>query len=208
MTALPEVKRRVTGAWMAGAFAVAFALAIAVIARAGAGHDGTITALRVTARWSYAWFWPAYAGGALAAVLGSAFRPLAQRARDLGLAFAAAQSVHAGLVAWLYHVAAHPPGMGTLAFFGTALFFTYALALTSFPQLAERLPPASLRALRTVGVEFIALAFIVDFAVNPFGGSLSRLLAYLPFQLLAFAGVVLRIVAWQRRFIESRRLVG
>ena len=193
---------------MAAAFAVAVAIGMLVVARTGAGHDGTIMALRVTARWSYAWFWPAYAGAALATVLGPAFRPIAQRAREFGLAFAAAQTVHAAFVAWLYHVATHPPGRGTLLFFGTALVLTYLLALTSIPQLAARLPPASLKVLRTVGVEFIALAFLVDFAQNPFDGSVARLLAYLPFQLLAVAGLVLRIAAWRRRSGEPRRFVA
>jgi hypothetical protein len=197
-----------TGLWMAGAFGVALALAAAILAHLGAGESGTGAALRMTARWSYLWFWPAYAGGALAALFGPAFRPLAARGREFGLAFAAAQLVHAGLVAWLYDVAVHPPGNRTLLIFGVALFWTYLLALFSIRGLAGLLAPKIWRILRTLGVEYIAFAFLLDFARNPFGGSVGRVLAYLPFLALAVAGPCLRLAALVRRVAQSRQLAS
>jgi hypothetical protein len=194
------------GIWAAGAFAAAVALAVGVIVRRGADGDGIVMALRLTARWSYLWFWPAYAGGALAALFSPLFRPVAQRARVFGLAFAAALMVHAGLVAWLYHIAAHPPAKGTLLFFGMALLFTCLLALLSVPRLAQLLTPKHLQMLRTLGTEYIALAFLVDFAQNPFDGSFVKLLAYLPFQILAAAGLLLRIVVYGLHRAHPRRL--
>ncbi len=192
--------------WMAWAFGASLAVTVAILAWQGAGETGVGDALRITALASYLWFWPAYAGGALAALFGRAFRPLAARGRELGLAYAAAQLVHAGLVAWLYHVAVAPPGNRTLLFFGVALFFTYLLALLSFRGLAGRLAPRVWKALRTLGMEYIAFAFLVDFARNPFGGSFAHALAYLPFLALAIAGPGLRLAALARPLAQARRV--
>ena len=76
-----------TTEWMGCALFVALALVL-VIRVAAAPGDRLSLALRATARWSFLWFWLAYAGGALAALFGSAFQPLAHRSRDFGLAFA------------------------------------------------------------------------------------------------------------------------
>jgi hypothetical protein len=84
--------------WMAGAFAAAAALAVAVLAAFGADERGTVFALRVTARFSFLLFWLAYTGGGLALLVGPALTPLKQRGRELGLAFASAHLVHAGLI--------------------------------------------------------------------------------------------------------------
>jgi hypothetical protein len=191
---------------MATALGAALALTLVTLIHSGTGEPGTVDALRVTARWSYVLFWPAYAGGAMAALFGPAFNALAQRGREFGLAFASAHLVHAGLVAWLYHIAVQPPGRNTLVFFGAALFWTYLLALLSIKQLAGMLKPTALRLLRTVGVEYIALAFLADFARNPFGSSALHVVAYLPFLTLAIAGPVLRLAVWLRRLIRSRTL--
>ena len=51
--------------WMVAAFFIAAALATAVLMVFGVGERGTAIALRVTARWSFLLFWPAYAGSAL-----------------------------------------------------------------------------------------------------------------------------------------------
>lgn len=52
--------------WMAAAFLIALASAIAVLAIFGAEERGTVIALRVTARWSFLLFWLAYTGSATA----------------------------------------------------------------------------------------------------------------------------------------------
>src|SRR5271155_1311125 len=89
------VVRRDPWLWMAGAFCAALALAVAVV---GIGGHGFRVALDATARLNLLIFWPAYAGGALAALFGNAFAPLRDNARNFGLAFAAALTVHLGLV--------------------------------------------------------------------------------------------------------------
>lgn len=182
-----------SGIWMSTAFLVALAMAAVVLAARGVGHAGTVTALRLTARWSYCFFLPAYVGGALVATFGPAFRPLAQRGRDLGLAFAAAHLVHLGLVIWDYRISSRPPiGEGSALFFGVAVLFTYLLALFSIPNLAAMLPRKAWWLLRTVGMEYIALAFLSDFLTNPFGHGAVEIIAYLPFAGLGIAAALLR----------------
>jgi len=196
--------RAVTGPWMLTAFAVALVIAVVSLTLWGTGEEGTVLGLRLTARWSYTWFWPAYTATAWATVLGPRLRPVAMHARELGLAFAAAHLVHVGLVAWLYHIAGHPPGRGTLEFFGVAVFFTYLLALLSFRRLAGWLPRGAAFVIRTVGVEYIALAFLVDFVSPPFEFTLRYAVGYGPFLALIVLGYAVRLIALMRRHAESR----
>ena len=117
------------------AFAVALALAAAVFATRGLD---IVKALRMTARWSFLLFWLAYAGGALAALFGPTFGPLAARGRDFGLAYASAQLVHVGLVIWLFQISSSPPLSGGLYyFFVMAVVLTYLLAIFSFGGLSQ-----------------------------------------------------------------------
>lgn len=190
-----------SGIWMTSAFAVALAIAGAMLTFRGAGHDGTVLALRFTARWSYCLFLPAYLGGALTTLFGPGFKPLARRGRGLGLAFAAAHLVHVALVVWLYHISSRPPvGTSSAIYFGIALLFTYLIALFSVPSLFAMLPPRLWRLLLTVGMEYIALAFLRDFLQNPFHHGLVNLLAYLPFIALGCAALLLRLCAYAKRY--------
>lgn len=195
-------ERSATGLWMLAAFTVALAIAAASLALHGPGEAGTILGLKLTARWSFLWFWGAYTGGAWATLVGSRLRPVAARARDFGLAFAAAHLVHVGLVAWLYQIAVHPPGRGTLEFFGVAVLFTYLLALLSFRRFTTWLTPRAVSVVRTIGVEYIALAFLVDFAKDPFTLKLGHVLSYGTFLALALLGYVLRLGALMRRYAQ------
>lgn len=195
-----------TGIWMGGAFAVSLALAALVLLARGAGSDPTHTALRLTARWAYCFFWPAYTAGALATLFGAPFQAMARRGRELGLGFAAAMLPHAGLIAWLYYISPHPPlPTHSAVFFAVALFFAYLLALFSIPRLFALLPRPAWVALRTLGMEYIALAFLLDFLQNPFDHGLKNLLAYLPFIALAGAAWLLRISAHVKRFASRAR---
>jgi len=178
---------------MVSALVVALVIAGAALVLRGGGEEGTVFGLRLTARWSYLWFWSAYTAGAWAALLGPRFHSLAARARDFGLGFAAAHLVHVALVVWLYRIAEHPPGAGTLEFFGVAVFFAYLLALLSYRRPAAWLPPRALVVIRTVGVEYIALAFFVDFAKEPFRLTLGHALTYGVFLALGVLAYGLRV---------------
>jgi hypothetical protein len=188
---------------MLSALAVALVIAAAALTVRGAGEAGTILGLRLTARWSYLWFWSAYTAGAWSARLGARLASLAPRARDFGLGFAAAHLVHVALVLWLYRIAAHPPGVRTLAFFGVAVVFTYLLALLSFRRPAAWLPQRALALFRTVGVEYIALAFLVDFARDPLRLTVGHALGYGVFLALGVLGYALRVAALVRRGLPA-----
>ena len=188
--------------WMIGAFAGALALAVAVLASYGTGPDGLKLGLRVTARWSFLFFWLSYVGGAMAILFGPAFAGLARHARVLGLAFATAHLVHIGLVVWLGVVIGQIPLQGAgLWFFLVALFFTYLLALLSFgigmPNLGRLRRP-----LLFFGTTYILIAFGGDFV----GGALDQktqhwlyAAEYVPFALLSLIAIPLRLAAFLRQ---------
>ena len=190
---------------MVAAFSVA--LAMVIIIRMIEGPAQRLdTALRATARWSFLWFWLASTSGAMATLFGSRYRALAQRVRDFGLAFASAHLAHVGLVAWLLYNSTTPfPG---LIFFGLGIFWIYLLALLSIKRLSAMLGPRVWRLVYTFGVEYIALVFLVDFAKNPYQDGVLGLVAYLPFQAMAIAGLLLRIAAAVKRVSRPRKVAA
>ena len=184
--------------WMGSAFCAALVLAVVVLAIFGTGERGTTAGLAATARLSFLLFWPAYSGSALTALFGATFEPLKQRARDFGLAFAAAHLVHMGLVGWLCWIGAAPDA-GTFIVFGIAVIFTYMLALFSIGNLQRALGPKTWWFLRVVGMNYIAYAFFIDFMKTPLQGGIKHVVVYLPFVILAIAGPLLRVAAWTLR---------
>jgi hypothetical protein len=183
---------------MGSAFGAALVFAAIVLAVLGAGERGTNAALAATARLSFLLFWAAYAGAALTTLFGATFQPLKQRAREFGLAFASAHLVHIGLVGWLCWIG-DAPHVGTFVFFGIALIFTYLLALFSIGSLQQALGPRWWWLLRTVGMNYIAYAFFIDFMKYPLQGGITHVVAYLPFAILAVVGPFLRLAAWTLR---------
>lgn len=196
-----------SGPWMGVALLGGLALATASLMLMGtAHHRGTLTALQMTARWAYGFFWPAYVGGALATLFGPRFQPLARHGRVLGLAFAAAMLAHVAMIVRIYAISTGPVlPLGSVVFFGVGLVFAYVLALFSIPTLSARLPARARRLLFTVGMEYIGLAFLRDFLHDPFNGSMAHLVGYLPFIVLALSGLLLRIIVHAQRL---RRWIG
>jgi hypothetical protein len=192
--------------WMVAAFAIALALTGALFAVKGID---LWQALRLTARWSFLLFWLAYAGGAMATLFGPTFKPIAVRARELGLSYAAAQLVHLGLVIWLFQVSSRPPLTGKVfVFFVVAIVFTYLLALFSFGGIAKSLGSRGWRALRIVGVNYILLAFAWDFVPPAFHSTadygVSRLVEYTPFAAMCIAAPLLVLAAAANRRLGVR----
>jgi hypothetical protein len=185
--------------WMVAAFLVSLALAAIVLAIAGTGEHGTALALRLTARWCFLLFWPAYAGSALTRFCGSRFAVLTRQGREFGLAFAAALSVHVGLVLWLIDVAADQ--RAPMLLFWAGVVCTYALALLSLPQLQVGLGPRAWRISCEVAMQYIALVFAVDFIIEPLmsNGPDKYPPTYLPFVIMLLCGVFLRLAAWMPR---------
>ena len=189
-------------AWMIGAFGGALALAVAVLAAYGTGPDGIAMGVRITARWSFLFFWLSYTGGAMAILFGPAFAGLARQARALGLAFATALQVHIGLVIWLGVVIDQIPLQGgVLWFFLLGLFFTYLLVLLSF-GIGIRNLGRLWRPVLFLATTYILIAFGRDFVPGALDRkSLHWLYAaeYVPFALLSLIAIPLRLAASVRQ---------
>jgi hypothetical protein len=185
-----------TTSWMAAAFAIALGMTVIVLTIFGVGEHGTGLALRVTARWSFVLFWLAYTGSAMAKLFGPRFAVLARRGREFGLAFAAAQFVHIGLVLWIIHIATEPKG--AMLFFWVGILCTYLLALFSLPHLRNALGTRLWPLFHTVALEYIALVFAADFILIQLQekGLDKYPLTYFPFALLLIGGAALRAAAY------------
>jgi hypothetical protein len=193
-------RRNLTLLLMSAAFVIALVLAVIFLVIFGVGERGTAIALRATARWSFLLFWSAYAGSAIAR-LWPRFNVLARHGRDLGLSYASAQLIHVGLVLWIIHVATRPGG--AMVFFWIGISCTYLLALLSLPRLRDALDPRLWRILRTIAMEYIAIAFTADF-INLHSDALGKL-SYLPFALMLVGGAGLRMAAlWDLRSRQLR----
>jgi hypothetical protein len=179
------------------------ALGVGLASLAVSRHRDITVALMMSARVAFLFFWPAYVGGALTSLFGGVFAPLKEHTRDFGLAFAAAISVHLNFVAYLCLVG-HAPSTKTFIIFGTAAAFTYLLALLSISRVRQALPPTFWPPIRFVAMNYIALAFLLDFKRLPLN-DLRESLEYLPFAALAIIGPALRFAAWVQYHL-SRKL--
>jgi hypothetical protein len=183
---------------MCAAFCSALALAVLVLANNGTGEQGTGMALHLTGRLSFAFFWPAYTGAALAALFGRRFRILAQHGREFGLAYASAHLVHVGLVAHLVSMSSRPIAESIMPFFAVGVVWTYLLALFSLERLSNLFSPSFLRILRNVGLEYLALVFFADLVLLPIRVHTNHPFEYLPFSILIIVGPILRMAATVR----------
>jgi hypothetical protein len=192
-------RRSGAGLWMCAAFCSALTLVVVVLAAVGTGEKGTGIALHFTGRLSLLFFWPAYAGAAMAALFGPRFAVLARYGRDFGLAYAAAHLVHVGLVAHLVSMSSRPIAESIMPFFAIGVVWTYLLALFSLERLNNLFSPSFLRILRNVGLEYLALVFFADLVLLPIRVHTNRPFEYLPFSILIIAGPILRMAAAVRR---------
>jgi hypothetical protein len=192
-----------TTQWVVGAFLVA-ALIVIEIRLTHGPKERMVAALHATARWSFVLFWLATTGSALKTLLGDRFRVLASHARDLGLSFASAHLVHLALVAWMFATSSPQLTKAILILFGVGAFWVYFLALLSFRGTVQRIGQRATQVLRWIGVEYINLAFFIDFNKNPFSGEWSHVANYSPFLILSAAAPLLRAGAALRRLARGR----
>lgn len=179
----------------------AVGLGCASLAVFGTGTRGIRHSLEITARWSYLWFWVAYAGGALCKAFGERFRFAAKHRREFGLAFATAHSIHLILVVWLYRISPQPPiSFNDAVFFSVGIAFMYMMVILSIKQAAALLPRWLWAWAMFIGLEYIEYAFLTDFLVNPLHASPKLLIGYLPFATLGLFGTLLRLVTWLQSF--------
>ncbi len=193
--------------WMGWAFVSASVIATVTLGLFGTGEENIRLALRVTARWSFLFFWLSYVGGSLAVLFGPAFAGLARQRRQLGLAFASAHMVHIILVVWLGILIGQVPLSGRiLYFFLIALFLTYLLVVFSFGA-GPRILGALWRPLLLAATSYILIAFGRDFvegALNIANHGRSYAVEYVPFAMLTLAAIVLRVAAFLRRHFHLR----
>jgi hypothetical protein len=192
-----------------GAFAVALSLAAVVLILKGINERSLAFALKLTARWSFVLFWMAYTSGAMRALFGPAFAPLARRGREFGLAYAVAQSIHLGLVI-LFWITFRLPLTGRgLVFFSIGIFWTYLLAFFSLGKLGESLGSKAWRTLRIAAMNYILFAFAIDFVpalIRPSPSSMNvlYLVAYVPFAAMSVAAPLLVLAATALHPMEIR----
>jgi len=202
---------------MVAAFCAALGLAVGVVTVFGAQSAGFRVALDATARLNLLIFWPAYVAGALTALFGNVFARLRDNSRYFGLAFAAALSVHLGLVVCLC-ATGKAPDAKTFIVFGTAAVFVYLLALFSIPRVRWALPDRFWPPIRALAMNYIALAFVKDFARHGIGsfwdiimygtGGFQDIIMYVPFAALAIAGLMLRFAAWIQKLRHQARILS
>lgn len=189
------------GLWIVGAFFATLVLSLGSVAVFYTPHKALGIALATSARAAFLFFWAAYVGGALYSLFGTIFLPLKTHGRQLGLAFAAALLVHLGYVASLC-VLSHAPPTETFIIFGSAAISTYGLALLSIDRVRRMLPAALWIYFRSVAMNYIALAFFMDFAKFPIN-SLTTAALYLPFAALAAMGPLLKLAAWMQKLTRT-----
>jgi hypothetical protein len=190
---------------MIAGFLVALIITISIRLSLGP-RERMVAALRATARWSFVLYWLATVGGALKRLFGRRFEALARHARDLALSFASAHLVHLALVAWMFLVSVPDLGRQTVIVFSIGVFWTYLLAILSFPEVSRHLDERATRALRLIGVEYLTVAFFIDFNKDPFAGGIGRVAYYAPFVVLTVAGPVLRLAAALKRATQRPTL--
>jgi hypothetical protein len=156
----------------------------------------------VTARLAFLFFWPAYAGGALAFLFGPPFDPIARRGRVLGLAFAAVLAVHLSLVAWISWIG-HPPPTRTVVIFGVGAICTTLLALASVRKLGAMVGPLGWWVLRNLAMTYVLFDFALDFFRPPPVHSWLVLAAYAPFQLFVALAFASRLGAGLKRALQA-----
>ena len=178
--------------WISTSFGAALITAAATLAIFGDGTSGTQEALRITARLSFLLFWPAYAGGLFRRTNVPLLARVAKLRREFGLSFVAAHSIHVLLILWLFHIATHQPvSTRTIITDGFGILWMYVLGAFSFDYLRRKLSPQAWRVLFNLGLEYIALIFLRDFARLDRAHSP----AYLPFTILLLIALIPRWVA-------------
>jgi hypothetical protein len=116
------------------------------------------------------------------------------------------------LVIWLFHISARPPLSGKqFAFFTIGIVSTYLLAALSFGGLAETLGRRAWRTLRVTGLNYILLAFALDFVrpvIRPgtVDYSVWGLIKYVPFAAMSIAAPLLVLASAARHRLEMRHV--
>ena len=190
--------------WVAAAVAVSVGFAVAEIAVARDLEHGLPFAVAAVARVAFIPFWLSYTGGAWVALGFTRFAVVRDHVRELGLAFAAAIAIHLGLIFWQV-LRGYSLALTIILIFGAAALLTLLLFLFSFPTFSRRIPRVALARFRAWATTYIALVYLLDFAIRPQPAVLHYWVAYAPFAALDLLGLAARALAWLRGVLEPWR---
>ena len=182
-----------TWVYVAAAAAVSVVVAMGEIAVVGNLDHGLPAAVAAVARVAFIPFWLSYTGGAWVALGVRRLAFARDHAREFGLAFATAIAIHVGLICW-QTMRGQPPAPMTVVIFGTAALLTFLLSAASLPALYERLPRVALAGFRTLATTYVALVYLLDFAIPPHPTRLHYWVAYAAFAALDGIGLAARAV--------------
>jgi methionine sulfoxide reductase heme-binding subunit len=204
---------RTHGRLVAAATLCNLGLAVAILAFAGSGRDGTELALRSTARVSFVWFLLAFLATPLARLRPGALGEwLLDRRGAIGIVFGLSMSMHVAFILRLYwlYAPARPPMVNDTDFsIGIpGLVFVALMTATSFLEPRRRLGEAWWHRLHTTGIYFVWSIFFLCL-VDSVGRKNSDhpLLAYYAFIAALVGAMTLRIAAaaaMRRRRPEDR----
>lgn len=175
------------------------AMVVEMVASWGSGEESIRTIIRSTARVSFALFTLAFvASSARRLFPNAATRWLLRNRRYLGVSFAVSHAYHALALGMLADFdpatfAAQNDAV-TIAFGGFAYVLIAAMTATSFDASARWLGPAHWKRLHTFGVYYLWFVFTITTLPAVFVDP-----AYLPYPLVAFGVLALRIAAALRR---------
>jgi DMSO/TMAO reductase YedYZ heme-binding membrane subunit len=184
-----------TALFVAGAAIAAGAAAALGLAAGAAPDERWQLAARYTARCSFALFLPVYVASSWNRLWPSAAaRAVVRRRRALGLAFAAAHTVHLVALVTYNAVTDQRPDAPTLVVGGGAYLAMFAMAATSNDAAVRRLGP-HWRRLHRVGVHWLWFVFAFSYGGRTFGGQP----AFAPLFAAALAALGLRVLARRKR---------
>lgn len=175
--------------------AVALVAAVVVaqaVLGAAAADEGWQLAARHTARLAFFAFLPVYVASAWHRLApGPLSRWLMQNRRSLGLAFAAAHTVHLAALVAFNTIAGQRPDAATLVVGGGAYAMLFAMVATSSDAAVRRLGARRWKQLHAVGIHWLWFVFAFSYGGRVAEGQL----AFVPLLGLALAALGLRIAA-------------
>lgn len=190
--------------WLGIGVSAALAVDIALLGVLGVSQTSIALAANWAARVAFLFFWLTYAGGAIPILFGLTIgSSLTRHGREFGLAFAGALFVHLSGVAWLFLVSPQQPiSNAGIVHFGIGALCAFALAIFSIKRLHALLSPWLWWLLSSIGLEYIAYLFFLDFIRGPLSRGDIDTIGYLPFAILIVTAPILRWAAKAWRWLR------
>jgi DMSO/TMAO reductase YedYZ heme-binding membrane subunit len=147
---------------VAGAATAALLIGLtATMLAGGFTEDGVLQGVRLTARWSFAWFITAWSASSLANLWPGGWRAmLLRRRRAIGLGFAFSHFVHAAFFLTAIFAFGHEAAPVILIGGGLGYVVVIAMAATSNNAAMKALGPKAWKALHSFGGVYLLLIFL------------------------------------------------